>query len=384
MQPVKTYFVTGATGAIGSALVPILLEDAATQVKLLIRAKSVEDLNARLEVLYRFWEIVPENMAFRERVQALRGDVTLPRFGLDEAVYSALSADCTHMIHAAGNVRMNLPIEEARRSAVDAARNVVELALAGSRLEKIEFVSTVGVGGQLAIVPETWLTEPRTFHNTYEQAKAEAEEFIRSEVKRGLPLTVHRPSMVVGESGTGRIVHFQIFYHLCEFLSGRRTFGLFPRLGKARLDTIPVDIVAKAISWSSRQDDLAGRILHLCAGSEHATRLTDLREWVRRLFVAHGLSVPPSFSLPPRLFAKILELASGLMDAETRRAAGTLPVFLNYLASDQRFENMVTCRMLERTGIAALGWESYMDAVLSAYLNAKYPRRGIEQHQGER
>jgi nucleoside-diphosphate-sugar epimerase len=85
-------------------------------------------------------------------------------------------------------------------AAVGAAHHVVELARACSRLEKVEFVSTVGVGGHRAVVPETWLTEPRAFHNTYEQAKAEAEaeESIRGEVERGLPLTVHRPSMVVG------------------------------------------------------------------------------------------------------------------------------------------------------------------------------------------
>ena len=71
--------------------------------------------------------------------------------------------------------------------AVGAAHQVVELARACPRLEKVEFVSTVGVGGHLAVVPETWLSEPRAFHNTYEQAKAEAEESIRGEVERGSP-----------------------------------------------------------------------------------------------------------------------------------------------------------------------------------------------------
>lgn len=156
------------------------------------------------------------------------------------------------------------------------------------------------------------------------------------------------------------------FYHLCEFLSGRRTFGLFPQLGTVRLDTIPVDTVAQAMVWSSGQPKLAGQVLHLCAGPERATRLTELREQVRRLFAARGLRVPPCISLPPRLFSGILHLASRFMDAETRRAAGTLPIFLEYLASNQRFENAATCRLLERAGIATPGWESYIDAVLGA------------------
>ncbi len=310
----KCYFVTGATGAIGSALVPLLLEESGSRVQLLLRADSETALRERLETLYRFWGVAPDDIGWRQRVQALRGDVTLPRFGLDDAAYEALRVDCTHIIHAAGIVRMNLPLEDARRSAVGAARHLVELARACPRLAKIEFVSTVGVGGYLPVVPETWMTEPRTFHNTYEQAKAEAEDAIRGEVERGLPLTVHRPSMVVGDSQTGKIIHFQIFYHLCEFLSGRRTFGLFPRLGAARLDIVPVDVVVRAIFWSSGQPELAGQVLHLCAGPEGAIRLTELRKRVRQLFPAHGFKVPLYISLPTRLFTgavKCRELVHG-------------------------------------------------------------------------
>jgi UDP-glucose 4-epimerase/long-chain acyl-CoA synthetase len=142
-------------------------------------------------------------------------------------------------------------------------------------------------------------------------------------------------------------------------------------LGTVQLDTIPVDTVAQAMVWSSGQPELAGQVLHLCAGPERATRLTELRERVRRLFAARGLPVPPCISLPPRLFSGMLHLASRFMDAETRRAAGTLPIFLEYLASDQRFENAATRRWLEEAGIATPGWESYIDAVLGAYLNTQ-------------
>ncbi|TVR60392.1 MAG: hypothetical protein EA420_14330 [Candidatus Competibacteraceae bacterium] len=112
-------------------------------------------------------------------------------------------------------------------------------------------------------------------------------------------------------------------------------------------------------------------VLHLCAGPERATRLTELRERVRGLFTARGLQVPPCISLPPRVFSGILHLASRFMAAETRRAVGTLPVFLDYLGSEQRFENAATRRWLEEAGIAAPGWESYIDTVLGAYLDAK-------------
>ena len=201
---------------------------------------------------------------YKRQVKALRGDVTLPRLGLDEADYQALCAECTHIVHSAGNVRMNLPIEQARHSSVDSAQNIIALAHDSPRLEKVEFVSTVGVGGRThGAVPEEWILTPRGFHNTYEQAKAEAEDVIRAELEHGMALTVHRPSMVVGDTISGRIIHFQVFYHLCEFLSGRRTLGLAPGFGVARLDIVPADYVAKIIAWSSGTDITTVSYTHL-------------------------------------------------------------------------------------------------------------------------
>ena len=55
---------------------------------------------------------------------------------------------------------------------------------------------------------------------------------------------------VVGDTINGRIIHFQVFYHLCEFLSGRRTLGLAPGFGGARLDIVPADYVAQVIALS--------------------------------------------------------------------------------------------------------------------------------------
>ncbi|MDS4060514.1 MAG: SDR family oxidoreductase [Candidatus Contendobacter sp.] len=374
MQPVKTYFVTGATGVVGSALVPLLLEDAGTRVKLLIRSDSPDDVTARLEALFGFWEVTPDNLDFRGRVQALRGDVTAPRFGLDETAYGELCADCTHIVHAAGNVRMNLPLEKARLSAVGSARNVVEFARVCPLLEKIEFVSTVGVGGRVAgSVPERWLTEPRPFHNTYEQAKAEAECYVQREVERGLPLTVHRPSMVVGDSLTGKVMHFQIFYHLCDFLSGRLTLGLYPYLGTALLDIIPADYVARAIAWSSLQTITTGEILHLCSGPERALRLEALREVVRSTFAEAGLRLPPAVPVPRMLFGASMRLLGTLVRGENRRRLRALPVFLEYLATEQTFDNARTQSLLKSAELAVPPPATYLNCVLK-YFRARQNR----------
>jgi thioester reductase-like protein len=374
----KTYFVTGATGAIGSALVPILLEEPDTQVRLLIRAGTDDELDSRLKKLFCFWEIKPDDTAFRSRVQAVRGDTTMHHFGLSEDDFIELSAECSHIIHSSGIVRMNLPIEEARNSAVGSARNVIELARKCRLLEKVEVVSTVGVGGRWqGSVPERWLGETRAFHNTYEQAKAEAENYLHEEIAHEIPITIHRPSMVVGDSHAGKIIHFQVFYHLCEFLSGRRTLGLSPQLGQARIDIVPADYVARAIAWSSRHQETTGQTLHLCSGGQLAPRIETLRAQVRTAFSTAGLRLPPIVNLSARVFRTILGGLALVTPQETRRAIRTLPIFLDYLASNQEFDNTLTRQLLNRVPIEIPSPDRYIGVILNYYLG----RRGSQREK---
>jgi thioester reductase-like protein len=369
----KRYFVTGATGVVGSSLVPVLLRDPDAHLSLLVRAGSADELSSRLEALHRFWGVAPGDTTTRSRVEALAGDTTLPRLGLDEQTYRKLAERCTHIAHAAGLVRMNLPLEEARRSAVGAAHNVVALARACTALRKLDFVSTVGVGGRLPqAIPERWLSEPRGFHNTYEQAKAEAEDFLREETaRRPLPLTVHRPSMVVGDSRDGRIIGFQVFYFLCEFLSGRRTFGLYPDFGDARLDIVGCDIVAEAIAGASADPQTIGRVLHLCSGPRDALRIEDLKHAVRDAFRAHGVAVPGDRVLPRRWYARLARFGAMLAPPDLRKALSTLPIYLDYLADTQSFENAEFQRWMQARGRTIPHPREYLARVLASFLQRR-------------
>jgi thioester reductase-like protein len=370
---VKRYFVTGATGVVGSAVVQRLLADPDNHITLLIRGASDTDVQDRLRELLKFCEARDDGM--RASVAALRGDTSLPLFGLAAVAHANLSRTSTHLVHCAALVRMNLPLEEARRSAVTAARNVLDLAqrcLQAGQLEKVEILSTVGVGGRrVGPLPERWIMEPRSFHNTYEQAKAEAEDLYRSKSIEGIPLTIHRPSMVVGDSRSGRIIRFQIFYHLLEFLTGIRTFGIFPSFGAARLDIVPVDFVARAVVWSSSQRNTAGRVLHLCSGPEGSIRLRDLQDQVRSKWRQSGVRLPPVISVPRQLFGAALPAIAAVSPATVRKAIGTLPVFLDYLADDQAFDNAGTLSLLETCSISLPAVHEYLPGVIASYLDAK-------------
>ncbi|RLQ20775.1 NAD-dependent epimerase/dehydratase family protein [Seongchinamella sediminis] len=378
-MPERIVLITGATGAVGSAVVPVFLEDPATTVYLLMRADSEAHLQQRLRDLLAFWQ--PEmkvDEALLARIRPLRGDVSEPRLGLTSDEYETLAGELTHIVHSAANVKMNMSSEEARKISVDSAREIAALAeacQANGQFCKLEYISTIGVAGRLrGLVPERPLSEPREFHNTYESSKAEAEAFILGRMEAGLPATVHRPSMVVGDSRTGKIIHFQVFYHLCTFLSGRHTHGVLPNLEGSCLDIVPCDYVARAIVGSSGQLDLVGEILHLCSGPEHAISLTDLQARVAKTFSENG-TAPRTVTVPAAMFKLLvsgLGLVAGIKGA---RSLGALSILLDYLEESrvQFFDSTQTRALLARQGITLPPAETYVQGVLRYYLQSKYP-----------
>ena len=374
----NVYLVTGASGVIGAAVVPVLLTRPDTEVRVLLRATSDAALSARLSELAQFWTPRIAAADIARRVIAVRGDVGQPRLDIDERDHDALAATVTNIIHAAGEVKLNQTLDQARALAIGSAKEIVAFArrCASVRaMPKIEYLSTVGVAGRRAgPIPEEALGNALGYHNTYEQAKAEAEAFVLSEIERGLPATIHRPSMVVGDSRDGVVRRFQVFYHLIRFIAGSRTRGWLPAFDDARLDLVPSDYVARALVASSVRDDATGRILHLCAGPEGAIRLADLGERLRTFLASRGETVFRPHYMPLPLTRTLLCIATSLSQGSVRRALATLPFFLDYLRDPQLFEHERTLRFFAEDGIVVPPIAQFLKPVLEYWYARSFSR----------
>ena len=177
--------------------------------------------------------------------------------------------------------------------------------------------------------------------------------------------------MVVGDSTSGAVIHFQIFYFICEFLSGRRTMGLYPKLGQATLDVVPNDFVAKAVVAAAQDVSTAGDIFHLCSGPDAALRLIELREVVRQKFRNAGkTSWLPKIDLSRENFTRVLNAFARLLSERDRRALGTLPIYLDYLTGIQQFGNSKTLERLAGYQIVPPSNAEVVEAALKFYLRS--------------
>jgi thioester reductase-like protein len=363
--------ITGATGVVGSALVPGLLADEATEIKLLIRADSPSHLAQRLQELYAFWQLDGRDPR-RQQVEAVRGDVCLPNWGLADCDYQRLVRRATHVVHAAGNVKLNQPLVQARRSAVEAVSQTLAFAascLAHGQFRKLEVVSTVGVAGRTPGLVREQPCAPTQFRNCYEQAKWEGERLLLAAMADGVPITIHRPSMVVGDSRTGRIRQFQVFYYLSDLLCGSRTWGLVPRTGLVKLDLVPVDYVARAIHAAIRLEATTGRILHLCAGPQQSRTLSELATQLRELQLQRGRRLPTLHPLSAIWFRRGARLLQLLAPPRIRRFARSLPYFLDYLNESQVFDTSQTSHLLAPVGWRVPAPDQYLKTVMASYWN---------------
>ncbi|MBP1659257.1 MAG: oxidoreductase, family, partial [Candidatus Aminicenantes bacterium] len=317
--------VTGAAGFLGSHIA-VALARAGFRVAVLARSSktlSARDRVARLAA----WFGLDERTA--AAIEVVEGDILDPGWAAAMLDGASKPAPFDEIVHCASNTafaeRKRAEVEAAN---IDGLRSVLDYAVRGG-CAFFHHVSTAYVAGRrTGLCREDWV-EQGPFTNVYEETKARGEIIARDLCRaEGIRLNVYRPTIVYGDSRTGRTLRFNALYfpvkaavflrdiYLADIRQGegRRAAELGIRMAEGgalvmpiRIDAgrggginlVPVDHCVKAF-MAVFEDGLDGGIYHIA--NPRVTTLEELVAFGKRRFQMEGIEAcgPESFDVRPR------------------------------------------------------------------------------------
>lgn len=204
-----TLLVTGATGFLGSHLARALC-NAGYRLILLVRPKNGKSGAERVAQIFDWFDpAVPES----SRYTVIEGAMEAPRFGLSDARYHFLCSSADEVVHCAANTSF----AERKRAEVETGnvgtmKNLIAF-FADGHAYFLHHISTAYAAGKTEGVCGEENREPAEFNNVYEETKHRSEVLARAFcASHGIRLSIYRPTIVYGDSETGRSLRFNALY----------------------------------------------------------------------------------------------------------------------------------------------------------------------------
>ncbi|MFE6311999.1 SDR family oxidoreductase [Streptomyces rochei] len=245
------------------------------------------------------------------RVREIQGDLVAPRLGLSPLAWHELALEVDVVLHSAAETNWRTPPEDIVRTNLRGTGAMLDLAARADA--PLYLVST-------AFVANTPTEEDhRRFPGAaaYLDSKARAERMTRD---AGVPGAIVRPSVVMGDSVTGRIAGQQgLTKTIGSMILGQ--VPVLPGAPDARIDMVPQDHVARAVGDLVRGGVGDGEYW-LTAGKD-AIELREFADVCADVAERHGLPRPQRPRLIPveavhRLLLPMLE-GTALPTAVRRR-----------------------------------------------------------------
>jgi thioester reductase-like protein len=270
--------VTGVTGFVGSHLAYRLLQDGHHVIALARGGKNISARERVIEVLSEVAGAPEDIQAHLARLQVLEGDIAQPLLGLSQHTFDQAVSDADEVWHCAASLSFaDEDRDEIFTMNVGGTKKILDL-VHQTRQRRLHHVSTAYVAGTRELAKETEINTGQTFRNAYEASKCEAELLVAgAHAAKTINATVFRPSIVIGDSITGRATHFHGVY---AFIRGlftgatrirRKANGSGPVhlpvrvLGKTTttLNFVPIDYVVNGMVHIGNQAESSGGIYHL-------------------------------------------------------------------------------------------------------------------------
>jgi thioester reductase-like protein len=261
------FFITGFPGFIATRLVR-RLADTGGRFLLLVQPALIDHAKAELA------SIAEQTRVPASSFEILPGDITAANLGLSQTDCERARAGSTLLFHLAAIYDLAVARETAMRINVEGTRNVNDFAQTLSRLRHYHYVSTCYVAGKrTGLILETELQHEAGFRNHYEETKYLAELAVE-DLKGKLPITIHRPSVVCGDSHTGETAKYDGVYYLIRYLLKWPSLFSNFNIGndEVSLNLVPVDFVVDALAALALDANAIGQTVQLADPNPLSTR----------------------------------------------------------------------------------------------------------------
>lgn len=281
------------------------------------------------------------------------GDITAPDLGLSQSDLEIARSEATLVFHLAAIYDLAVARELATRVNVEGTINVNRFVSSLRSLKHYHYVSTCYVAGKrTGVIRENELRHNAGFRNHYEETKYLAELEVKA-LKSELPITIHRPAVVCGDSRTGETAKYDGIYYLIRYLLKWPSVLSAFNIGNSEvtLNLVPVDFVVEAMSALARDSSSIGKTIQIADPQPLTTR--ELFDTIARSLEGKGsrLTLPASLveaSLMLPLSPKITDLPHSAVP---------------YFFIKQTYDTTEASKLLQPYGISCPPFESYVETI---------------------
>ncbi|EMN82514.1 SDR family oxidoreductase [Leptospira interrogans] len=238
----KTIFVTGLTGVLGTYFLRYINKEFSNDYKIIALCRRTSNISLILD----------------SNVEIYYGN--LSSINIDDEELGEILKNVDYVIHMAADVRWNAPLEESKKGNIDLTKSLISLVKKyNSNLKKFIYLSTAFVRAPKGNWEKTKYSNGEYFNNNYEFSKYEGENAIAIS---DLNYVIIRPSLILGDSKDGKILLYNGIYNVFRMICK----GIMPFMvseNEAKIDIVPIDLVVQSIIDNLNDTVLEKKIIEL-------------------------------------------------------------------------------------------------------------------------
>jgi thioester reductase-like protein len=259
--------LTGITGFLGAYLLIELIHRTKAKIICLVRASNQKKGHLKIKENLQSYGIWKES--FNSRIKILVGDLSKEHFSVCDDDWDQLADEVDVIYHNGAWLNFAQPYSTLKATNVLGTIEILKLACE-KKTKPVHYISTlitlaqtvadpmrvssINLMSQSKMAYDSDYIQRNGFNIGYHQSKWVADELVQQAGRRGLPISIYRPTLISGDSETGVC---NITDYICLMIKGCIEMGSAPDQDVV-FDFSPVDYLSKAIIYLSNQQKSFG------------------------------------------------------------------------------------------------------------------------------